>query len=294
MIPDAPWRVVVVSQIPSVAKGYVDFVRAIGHEPVAHVAVRSQERLDDSQEARDFSLQLLMEGPADVDLVYPAGKASLAPVLRRYEADLLLCTACPWRFPADALAVPRIGCVNGHPSLLPRHRGPIPIAWAMRNGETEIGLTFHLMDAEFDTGNLLAQQSVPLDADDTLETVVPKLQSAAAALLPVVFERLARGERGEAQVGGDYQSRVRGGLRLRRHGPNRPRGAYAGEGVAARGRGSGAARADPPARRRVEAAAQDLADRGRRGRAPRLRRRPALDRGERGGRVTRRRTRPIV
>jgi methionyl-tRNA formyltransferase len=206
VIPDAPWRVVVVSQIPSVAKGYVDFVRAIGHEPVAHVAVRSQERLVDSQEARDFSLQLLLEGPADVDLVYPASKASLAPVLRRYEADLLLCTACPWRFPADALAVPRIGCVNGHPSLLPRYRGPIPIAWAMRNGETEIGLTYHLMDAEFDTGNILAQQSVPLDADDTLETVVPKLQGAAAALLPIVFERLARGERGEAQVGGDYQS----------------------------------------------------------------------------------------
>ncbi len=118
----------------------------------------------------------------------------------------MLCTACPWRLPADALAVPRIGCVNGHPSLLPRYRGPIPIAWAMRNGESEIGLTYHLMDAEFDTGNILAQQSVPLDLDDTLETLVAKLKGASAALLPVVFERLARGEPGEPQQGGDYQS----------------------------------------------------------------------------------------
>jgi methionyl-tRNA formyltransferase len=76
----------------------------------------------------------------------------------------------------------------------------------MRNGETEIGLTYHLMDADFDTGNILAQQSVPLGADDTLETLLPKLQGASAALLPVVFEQLARGERGEAQEGGDYQS----------------------------------------------------------------------------------------
>ena len=206
MIPDAPWRVVVVSQIPGIAKAYVDFVRAIGHEPVAHLAVRTQARLAESQEMRDFALRLLMEGPEGVDLVYPASRASLAPILRGYEADLLLCTAFPWRLPADALAVPRVGCVNGHPSLLPRHRGPIPIAWAMRNGETEIGLTYHLMDADFDTGNILAQQSVPLDADDTLETLLPKLQGASAALLPVVFERLARGERGEAQEGGDYQS----------------------------------------------------------------------------------------
>ena len=294
VIPDAPWRVVVVSQIPGIAKAYVDFVRAIGHEPVAHLAVRTQARLAESQEMRDFALRLLMEGPEGVDLVYPASKASLAPILRGYEADLLLCTAFPWRLPADALAVPRVGCVNGHPSLLPRHRGPIPIAWAMRNGETEIGLTYHLMDADFDTGNILAQQSVPLDADDTLETLLPKLQGASAALLPVVFERLARGRARRSAGGRRLPERVRGGLRLRRHGPNRPRGAHADEGVAARGRRPGAARPDPRARRRVEAAARDLADRGRGSRAPRVRRRAALDRRERAGRLTRRRTGRIV
>ena len=206
MTPGAPWRVVVVSQLPFVAKPYVDFCRALGHEPVAHICVRTQERLAESQENRDFALRMLMEGPADVDLIYPAGKESLAPILRRYEADLLLCTAFPWLIPAEALAVPRVGCVNGHPSLLPRYRGPIPIAWALRNGETEIGLTYHFMDAEYDTGNILAQQAVPLDPDDNFETLEPKLQAAAAALLPVVFERLARGDKGEPQGEGEYLS----------------------------------------------------------------------------------------
>jgi methionyl-tRNA formyltransferase len=206
VIPDAPWRVVLVSQIPAVAKAYAALARAAGHEPVAHVAVRTQSRLAESQQAREFALQLLMEGPDDLDLVYPASKQSLAPLLRRYEADLLLCTAFPWRVPEDALAVPRVGCVNGHPSLLPRYRGPIPLAWAIRNGETEVGLTYHLMDADFDTGNILAQQAVPLDGEDTLETLLPKFMDCMAALVPAVLDRLARGERGEPQEGGDYES----------------------------------------------------------------------------------------
>jgi methionyl-tRNA formyltransferase len=96
--------------------------------------------------------------------------------------------------------------VNGHPSLLPRYRGPVPVAWAVRNGEREIGLTYHLMEAQFDTGPILAQKRVPLDDDDTMLTLWPKLGQAATELLPLVFERLARGERGEKQEDGDYQS----------------------------------------------------------------------------------------
>ena len=68
----------------------------------------------------------------------------------------------PWKIPADALAVPTLGWLNGHPSLLPRHRGPIPVAWAIRDGDEEIGITFHRMDAELDTGAILAQAAQPL------------------------------------------------------------------------------------------------------------------------------------
>jgi methionyl-tRNA formyltransferase len=205
VIPDAPWRVVIVSQIPRVSKGYAELVRALGHEPVAHVAARFPARFD-SPRARQFAAGLLLDGPQELDLVYPAGRERIADVLRWYEPDLLLCTAFPWRLPAEALAVPTIGCVNGHPSLLPKYRGPSPMGWAVRNGETEIGMTFHLMDETFDTGGILAQKAVPLDDDEGMDTLWPKLGVAAAEMLPVVFERLARGERGEAQEGGDYQS----------------------------------------------------------------------------------------
>ena len=106
--------------------------------------------------------------------------------------------------------MPRLGIVNGHPSLLPRYRGPFPVAWAVRNGETEIGLTYHLMDAEFDTGNVLAQAPIPLDDDDTDKTVMARVALAAGELLPVVFDRLARGEPGRAAGGRRLPELVRG------------------------------------------------------------------------------------
>ena len=126
-------------------------------------------------------------------------------MLRHYEPDLLICTAFPWRLPPEALAVPTIACVNGHPSLLPKYRGPMPMGWAVRSGETELGMTYHVMEETFDTGNILAQKAVPLDDDEDLESLWPKLGAASVELLPIVFERLARGDMGDPQEGGDYQ-----------------------------------------------------------------------------------------
>jgi methionyl-tRNA formyltransferase len=196
---------VIVSQIPRVAQGYAQLVREFGHDPVAHMAARFSPRHDSPRE-RDFAAWLLLEGPQELDLVYPAGKDRIAPLLGFYEPDLLLCSAFPWRLPADALALPRVACVNGHPSLLPKYRGPTPMGWAVRMGETEIGMTFHFMDETFDTGAILAQKSVPLDDDESMDTLWPKLVAATGELMPTVFERLARGEKGEPQEGGEYQS----------------------------------------------------------------------------------------
>lgn len=205
MIPDAPWRVVIVSQLPWAAAAYAEMIRALGHEPVAHLAARFPPRFD-SPRTRDFLGRQLIESPQDLDLVFPGGPERMEAVLRFYDPDLLICTAFPWRIPAEALAVPRIACVNGHPSLLPDYRGPTPFGWAVRMGETEIGMTYHLMEASFDTGNILAQTAVPLAEDETLESLWPKLGEAAAEILPAVFERLARGDMGEPQGEGSYQS----------------------------------------------------------------------------------------
>ena len=199
----APWRVVLVTVLPRIARGYAEIVRALGHEPVAVIAPR---RRVPGAPPTPFAAEHVADDPEELDVLFASSKHSLAGLLRAYEPDLALCTGFPWLIPAEAIEVPRLGIVNGHPSLLPRYRGPFPIAWAVRNGETEIGLSYHLMDAAFDTGNLLAQMSIPITDDDTEETLFARFPAATAELLPIVFDRLARGERGDVQEGGDYQS----------------------------------------------------------------------------------------
>ena len=88
----------------------------------------------------------------------------------------------PWKIPQAALDVPRLGSINMHPALLPRHRGPIPFAWALREGDADWGLTWHRMDAELDTGNILAQGTAPIEDDDVnIDEFGPKLLAARSS-----------------------------------------------------------------------------------------------------------------
>jgi methionyl-tRNA formyltransferase len=89
--------------------------------------------------------------------------------------------------------------VNLHPSLLPRYRGPNPLAWTLRNDEPEMGLSIHRMDAQFDTGPLLAQGRRPIIDSDTVESLFEKLMSMAWELIPDMFTRVAWGDAGETQ-----------------------------------------------------------------------------------------------
>jgi methionyl-tRNA formyltransferase len=103
--------------------------------------------------------------------------------------------------------VPPLGWVNGHPSLLPRHRGPTPVAWAIRNGDTEVGITFHRMDAELDTGPILAQRAYPLGEPEEPDPFYLRFGQVIGETLVEALQRLASGDEGDAQVdGGEYET----------------------------------------------------------------------------------------
>ena len=188
-------RVVLLTQIVPGVEGYTQAATALGHEVPAVIVGRPFH-----QEPEAF-----MQAAGRADVVFAASKRSIGPLLAAYEADVGLCTGFPWLITQEAIDVPRLGIVNGHPTLLPKGRGPHPWAWAVRTGETEIGLTYHYMDATFDTGNILAQKAVPIGADDTEETLIPHFQQAAMELLPEVFAKLEAGDPGIPQIGGAYQ-----------------------------------------------------------------------------------------
>src|SRR4029078_13619853 len=115
------------------------------------------------------------------------------------EPAIGLCAGYRWLLPPEVLAIPALGVVNSHPALLPRHRGPYPFAWAIREADAELGLTLHLMDETFDTGPVLAQGSRPMPADQRIGSLVTVLQELARELYPAALRRVLAGERGDPQ-----------------------------------------------------------------------------------------------
>jgi methionyl-tRNA formyltransferase len=177
---------------PTAAKDVPLLLDTLGHETVALMTMRNDRRPERTTE-------LLAAVPEGIDVVVPNDKTRVAPLLRAFAPDLAICNGFGWLLPPDAIAVPRLGIMNGHPSLLPRYRGPNPFGWTLRNGDPEVGFTFHLMDAGFDTGPILGQASAPLTADDTMKTLLEKLPALVAQLLPGALERLEAGDLGDHQ-----------------------------------------------------------------------------------------------
>ncbi|MFE3142135.1 methionyl-tRNA formyltransferase [Streptomyces scopuliridis] len=138
--------------------------------------------------------------PQGVDLLLPGSKKVLAKTLRGYDADLLICYGFPWKFPPSALRATSLGAINVHTSMLPKYRGPIPVNWAIRNGDPEIGVSIHWMDEEFDSGGILIQESgIVLDDDVLPERIWGAVDGFISRLLPTALERVGEGFPGTAQ-----------------------------------------------------------------------------------------------
>jgi methionyl-tRNA formyltransferase len=188
-------RAVIFSTVPAAVHGLVASAHSVGIESVALLTPRAAR----DAEAAERRQALLAESPQGLDLCFVETKASLERLTRVYEPDVGLCAGYTWLLPPELLSIPRLGVVNCHPSLLPRHRGPFPIAWAIREGDAELGMTVHLMDERFDTGSILAQGSRPLPVGTSIDGFGPTLQELGAALLPDALKRLLAGDRGEPQ-----------------------------------------------------------------------------------------------
>jgi len=188
------WRIALVSMVQPVVERIVPVLRGLGHEPVGVVTARIERE-------RPPDLVLTNETlPRELDLLFAKDKWRVEPLLRALEPDLMICWGFAWKLPQAALDVPRLGSINLHPGLLPRHRGPVPLSWALRDGDERFGVTWHRMDAELDTGGILAQGSIPIEDDDCeIMQIGPKLGAAAFRLLPRALARVAGGDPGDPQ-----------------------------------------------------------------------------------------------
>lgn len=114
--------------------------------------------------------------------------------LRRLAPDAVIVAAYGKILPPEVLGIPPLGCLNLHPSLLPRYRGPSPVPAAILNGDAVAGVTVMLMDAGLDTGPVLAQREEPIRDEDTARTLTERLFLLGATLMVETLERWARGD----------------------------------------------------------------------------------------------------
>lgn len=108
---------------------------------------------------------------ADGDIPYFDAAAIKTPQFKRslkdIAPDIVLVAGFHRLIPADIIVIPKRGMINFHPSLLPKHRGGTPGRWVIRNGESETGLTAHFVNEQFDRGDIVLQEKLAVDPNET-------------------------------------------------------------------------------------------------------------------------------
>lgn len=112
-------------------------------------------------------------------------------VLQQLKPDVIVVAAYGLLIPANILSLPRLGCVNIHPSLLPRWRGAAPIQRTIFAGDSITGVTIMQMDLGLDTGPILLQQRYVMDPDETSQTLHDALAKLGASALVTALDLLA-------------------------------------------------------------------------------------------------------
>ncbi|QOJ22465.1 MAG: methionyl-tRNA formyltransferase [Gammaproteobacteria bacterium] len=120
--------------------------------------------------------------------------AEIQQQLQALHADVMVVAAYGLILPQAVLAIPRLGCVNIHASLLPRWRGAAPIQRAILAGDRETGITIMQMDAGLDTGAILLTHGLEIAADDTTQSLHDKLSQLGARSIVEALALLQQGK----------------------------------------------------------------------------------------------------
>lgn len=129
-------------------------------------------------------------------VIQPAGiknNAAFRAQIERLDPEAIIVVGYGRMIPPWVLDLPRHGNINLHASLLPKYRGAAPIQWAIANGEIISGNTTMRLNAGLDTGDILLQRALPIEAEDTALTYAPRLAKEGAELVLETLRGLPTG-----------------------------------------------------------------------------------------------------
>ena len=180
---------------PEIASSQLEAIIAAGYEVAAVVTVPDKPAGRGKKiQSSDVKLTALKY---DLPILQPVSLKSpeFIAELSSYNADLFVVVAFRM-LPEVVWSMPPMGTFNLHASLLPQYRGAAPINHAIINGEKETGLTTFLLDKEIDTGEIIMQEKVTIEDDETAGTLHDKLMVLGNK---VVVETIKRIEEGRVQ-----------------------------------------------------------------------------------------------
>lgn len=115
-------------------------------------------------------------------------------ILRELNLDLFIVVAYGMILPKAVLDIPKLGCINMHPSLLPKYRGPTPIQACLLNGDTETGVTIMQLDEKMDAGPILKQVACVIEPQETSHDLHDRLAVMGAEMLEQTVHELIYGD----------------------------------------------------------------------------------------------------
>lgn len=114
--------------------------------------------------------------------------------IKALEPDLVCVVSYGVILPKSFLKIPKCGCINVHPSMLPKYRGSAPIQWAILNGDEKTGVTIMYLDAGMDSGDIIKQTEVDIDPDETTGELWNRLSALGAEMLTSVVKDISNGK----------------------------------------------------------------------------------------------------
>ncbi len=173
----------------------VPFLQALVDNKMKPVLVITQK---DEPIGRKQELQLppvkVLATRLCIEVSQPGNKIELEQIIKKYQPEICVLVAFGQIISPEALAVPKFGFVNIHPSLLPKYRGASPVQSVILNNEKITGVTIMKLDEKMDHGPILAQQELEILPDDNNETLHQKLARMGVKLLLETLPKYLSGE----------------------------------------------------------------------------------------------------
>ncbi|MGN1298395.1 MAG: methionyl-tRNA formyltransferase [Candidatus Scatovivens sp.] len=124
--------------------------------------------------------------------------------IKKLEPDVICVVAYGKILPKSFLSIPKKGCINVHPSLLPKYRGAAPIQWSILNGDKETGVTTMYMNEKMDEGDIILQERVKIEEDETTGDLWNRLSKIGASLLVDTIKMIEKGKIERIKQNDDY------------------------------------------------------------------------------------------